>query len=203
MSLRIRLYSDFVCPFCFIAEQSVLLRLRQEYAVDVEWRGFELHPETPPGGTTMERLFPGRSQAMRAQVEGFAEGFGFKNMQVPERINNTRRALAVAEWARDQGRLEAFHQVATDAYWRHNADLEDPAAVARLAAQAGLSPEEARQAMDAPEYLARVDALRVEATAAGVKSIPTFFIGDARVVGCQPYEVLAAAVLRAGATPRT
>jgi predicted DsbA family dithiol-disulfide isomerase len=202
MSLRIRLYSDIICPFCFIAEQSTLLRLRREYTVEVEWRGFELHPETPPGGTTMERLFPGRSQAMRAQVEGFAEGFGLKNMQVPERVNNTRRVLAVTEWARDQGLLEPFHQVATEAYWRQNADLEDPEAVALLAAQVGLAPEAARSAMDSPEFLARVDAVREEAAASGVKSIPTFFIGETRVVGCQPYEVLAAAVLRAGATPR-
>ena len=45
-----RLYSDSVCPFCFIAERSSLVRLQKEYVVAIDWRGFELHPETPGGG---------------------------------------------------------------------------------------------------------------------------------------------------------
>jgi protein-disulfide isomerase len=57
--------------------------------------------------------------------------------------------------------------------------------------------------MDDPAYQARVDLLRAEAGRMGVTGIPTFFIGDAVVVGCQPFEVLAAAVRRAGARPKT
>lgn len=56
--------------------------------------------------------------------------------------------------------------------------------------------------MDAPEYQARVDALRAEGHAVGVSGIPTSFIGNHRVVGCQPYEVFAEAARRAGAKPR-
>ncbi|HUL60586.1 MAG TPA: hypothetical protein VLU43_15000, partial [Anaeromyxobacteraceae bacterium] len=47
--------------------------------------------------------------------------------------------------------------------------------------------------------LARVDAARAQALSAGVTGIPTFDIGAVRVVGCQPYEVLAAAARKAGA----
>ena len=50
--------------------------------------------------------------------------------------------------------------------------------------------------MDDPAYQKRVDAMRDEASSKGVTGIPTFFINGARVVGCQPYEVLAEAARR-------
>jgi predicted DsbA family dithiol-disulfide isomerase len=139
---------------------------------------------------------------MTAHVQQFARGMGVTGMQARERLNNTRRALAVAEWARDQGHLQAFREAAMEAYWHRGEDLEDPEVLVRLAKQAGLAAEQARAAMDAPEYQARVDALRAEGHAVGVSGIPTSFIGSHRVVGCQPYEVFAEAARRAGAKPR-
>ena len=50
MPSTLRLYTDFVCPFCFIAEESSVPRLLREYDLELEWRGFELHPGTPKGG---------------------------------------------------------------------------------------------------------------------------------------------------------
>ena len=43
--IRITVWSDYVCPFCYLAEP-LLERIRQEYgeAVDLEWRAFELRP---------------------------------------------------------------------------------------------------------------------------------------------------------------
>jgi len=170
--------------------------------VELDWRGFELRPDTPRGGIPLEQLFPGRTKAMTAHVQQFAQSMGVTGMQVKERLNNTRRALAVAEWARDRGSLQAFREAAMKAYWHSREDLEDPEVLVRLATHAGLPGEEARAVMDAPEYQARVDALRAEGNAAGVSGIPTTFIGNVRVVGCQPYEVFAEAARRAGAKPR-
>ena len=58
VSLTLRLYTDFVCPFCFIAEQSTVPRLLAELDLTLDWYGFELHPSTPPGGVPLSRLFP-------------------------------------------------------------------------------------------------------------------------------------------------
>ncbi len=175
--------------------------MQEEYDVEVEWKGFELNPETPRGGVSLERLFPGRAEAMRAHAEQFGQSFGV-SLKVPARMSNTRRVLAVAEWAKERGRFQAFHDAAMEAYWQRGEDLESPEVLARLAKQAGLPGEGARSAMDAPEYQARVEALGDEGRREGVQGIPTFFIADARVVGCQPYEVLAQAVQLAGATRR-
>ncbi|WNG43813.1 thioredoxin domain-containing protein [Archangium minus] len=184
-----------------MAERSSLVRLQEEFDVEVEWKGFQLHPGTPRGGVPLDRLFGGRAEMMRSQVAQFARGFGV-SIQVPGHLYNTRRVLALTEWAREQGRFQAFYEAAMEAHWQRGEDLENPDVLARLAEQAGLPGEEARSAMDAPQYQARVEALREEGEREGVQGIPTFFIGDVRVVGCQPYEVFAEAARRAGAQPR-
>nr|WP_239014987.1 DsbA family protein [Archangium violaceum] len=167
----------------------------------MEWKGFQLNPGTPRGGVPLKRLFGGRTEMMRSQVARFARGFGV-SIQVPGHLYNTRRVLALTEWAREQGRFQAFYEAAMEAHWQRGEDLENPDVLARLAEQASLSGEEARSAMDAPRYQARVDAQHEEGEREGVSGIPTFFIGDVRVVGCQPYEVFAEAARRAGARPR-
>lgn len=165
----------------------------------MDWRGFELHPETPVGGAELAALF-GHDQIepMREYVRQFAARFGITDLRHPDRISNTRRALAVAELARDRERLDPLRHAAMDAYWRDGLDLEDEAVIRRIAQGVGLDPDRAAAAVTDPDLLARVDAMRRESIEAGVTGIPTFFIGGEKVVGCQPYEVLAEAVQRAG-----
>ncbi len=136
---------------------------------------------------------------MREYVRRFAESFGITDMRQPDHLPNTRRVLAVAEHARDRGRLTEFRRAAMAAHWRRGLDLEAEGVIRELARESGIDPEAAVAAMSDPRYLDRVDDLRREAARAGVTGIPTFFIGDEVVVGCQSYGVLAGAADRAGA----
>jgi predicted DsbA family dithiol-disulfide isomerase len=210
-STVLRLFSDFVCPFCFIAEQATVPRLREELSVTVEWCGFELHPRTPKGGMPLTALFPAaRVASIKEHLYEFAAGFGVTGIRHPDHISNTRRVLAIAELARDRGRLEAFREAGMVGYWREGRDLEDDADLRAIAAGVGLSPDEALAAADNPAMLARVDGRQADARRLGVTGIPTFVFGGAErgeadteaIVGCQPYDVLAAAARRAGARPR-
>lgn len=168
----------------------------------VDWRGFELHPETPPGGIAVAALFgAARTAAMHAHLRRFAEGFGV-TIEPREHLPNTRRVLAVAELARERGHVDALREAAMRAHWRDGRDLEDDETLRAIAGTAGLDPDEAVSASRSPVYLGRVDELRREATRAGVHGIPTFFLGSERVVGCQPYETIRQVALRAGAVPR-
>jgi len=203
MSLTLTLFTDFVCPFCFIAEQSTVPRLLAEFELDLDWHGFELHPGTPRGGSPLSRLFPGVDlKALHARTRRFAAGFGVADFSPPDRIQNSRRALAVAEFARDHGRLEAFRAAAFEAHWRHGKDLEADGDLRELATLAGLDDDAAITAADDAALLARVDRRQAEARTAGIRGIPTFILGGEQIVGCQPYQVLADAARRAGARPR-
>lgn len=139
---------------------------------------------------------------MRDHLRHFAESFGVRDMRIPERSPNTRAALALAEHARDQGRLHPTRRALMDAFWRRGEDLEDPAVLSRCAVEAGLTPAAALAALEDPALAARVDAMGQEAARAGVTGIPTFFLGRRRVVGCHPYQVIAAEAEAEGARRR-
>jgi 2-hydroxychromene-2-carboxylate isomerase len=136
---------------------------------------------------------------MRERLKQFAAQFGLPDMQVRDRSPNTRRALAIAELARDEGKLARFRDLAMDAHWRRGMDLERDEDLRAIAAEAGIVPDRAIAASTDPKYLARLDARREEAEARGVTGIPTFVIGNQGVVGCQPYELLASFVEESGA----
>jgi predicted DsbA family dithiol-disulfide isomerase len=203
LPLTLRLYTDFVCPYCFIAEQSTVPRLLADFELELDWCGFELHPDTPPGGLPLSRLFPSVDlPRLHERTRRFAAGFGVATFTPPDRLQNTRRALALAELARDRGVLPAFRAAAFEAHWRGGANLEADDDLVRIAKEAGLEPDEALRASVDPALLARVDQRQSQARQAGVRGIPTFIIGKYPVVGCQPYEVLVQVAQAAGATAR-
>ncbi len=203
MSSVLRLYTDFVCPFCFIAEESTVPRLLSDFDLTLDWYGFELHPSTPRGGAPLSRLFPNVPlAAMHERTKRFGAEFGVLDFQPPDWLSNTRKALAIAEYARDMAKLEPFKKAALAANWRQGRNLESDADLGFVAEAAGLDPVAALAAAADPDLLARVDERQAEARRNGVSGIPTFAFGDVQVVGCQPYEALAAAAERAGVKRR-
>ena len=145
-----------------------------------------------------------RVAKMRPYLLDFAKAQGVTGMGIPAHKPNTRKALALAEWARDRGKLHEVRTALMDTYWRSGLDIEDDAVLARVAEDVGFPGLEGAAAIResrAQEILARVAAMGREA-AAGVTGIPTFDIGTERVVGAQPYPVLAEAVVRQGGRAR-
>ena len=180
-----------------------MARLKKDFDITVDWKGFELHPETPMGGISLSRLFPAaRSREMREHMKNFAAGFGIKGMNSPEMLPNTRRVLAIAEYARDMGKLDIFRSLAMQAHWKESRNLEDTGVLSDLASASGLDPQKAILAGGSSDYFARVDATRAEADRLGITGIPTFIIDRVLMVGCQSYQILADAVLQAGGSRR-
>lgn len=145
---------------------------------------------------------PERVAAMQAYLRSFAARFGIDDFVQRDRIPNTRRALVLAEVARDEGQLDAFRKRAMDAHWRDGMNLEDDADLRAIAGDAGLASGAVERSAREPLYLRRIEAIRAEATAAGIDGIPTFILGNLALSGAQPYETFQAFAERAGATRR-
>lgn len=183
-------------------EQSSLVKLEANYDVDIQWRGFELHPETPLGGIAVSSLFPGRPiEKIRSRMQAFASEFGVE-MRIPDHLANTRRALAMSEFARDDGKLADFREEAMQAYWVQGRDLESEADLSHIAEAAGLSVAEAVAASIDPVYLDRVQRTREEGMERMVTGVPTLFLAGMPVVGCQRYETFEKVAKIVGLTPR-
>jgi len=167
----------------------------ETYDLELDWRGFELHPETPEGGMKIEEYFPPeRLRGMRDYMTKFAAQFGIEDFRQPERIPNTRRALALAEVARDEGKLDGYRARAFEAHWRDGMNLENDEDLRTIARDAGLSLLTAGD-----DHFDRIDEIREEADRIGIQGIPTFVIRNLGLSGCQPFDVLAQFAEQAGA----
>lgn len=146
---------------------------------------------------------PGRLDGMAEYMKNFAAQFGIDDFRQRDRIPNTRRALALAEVAREEGKLDAYRERAMHAHWRDGMDLENDTDLRAIAGDAGLSGDAVARSQSDPRYLQRVDAMRAEANAIGVEGVPTFILGRYGLSGCQPYEVFERLAEKAGAKRRT
>jgi predicted DsbA family dithiol-disulfide isomerase len=60
MALKIQMFSDFICPFCYIGFE-VMKGLQPEFGFELEWRGYQIHPEWPAEGIPADRVREGSS----------------------------------------------------------------------------------------------------------------------------------------------
>lgn len=186
----ITVFSDFICPFCYVAERGPLAELVRAGGVEVDWRGFEVHPEIPRGGSSAEVLFgTERFEHGKAYILELAELFRVK-INFPDHIPNSMRALAMTEWARAYGKLEPLKDLLMDMYWLEGVDLEDDDVLRAAARQVGLCPARALNACEMSEWELRVVQNRTMGYGLGVSGVPTFISEYDRVVGCQPVEIL-------------
>jgi predicted DsbA family dithiol-disulfide isomerase len=161
---------------------------------------------------------PAKVEQMHAHLVQVAKGMGV-SITPRERAPSTKPALALSEYARRNGRLDAWREVAMAAHWEHGRDLEAPEVLRDLAVQAGLDPDAAMAFLADPEVPGLLAAQRHEAARWGVTGIPTWFVlptgwdlgmprppegspQPVKVVGCQPIEVVERAARAAGAHPR-
>ena len=199
MALKIVMFSDYICPFCYIGFETVR-RLRPEFNFELEWRGFQIHPDWPAEGLAAEQArVGGDSDSRRAlweRISAMAEAVGF-SMRPPAVLTNSRAALAATEFARESGRDEALEERIYRAYFSEGLNIGDPAVVTRLATEAGLDSGEVADAIKSPKYELRLKNNAVAANQRGVNGVPTFFIGEYPLVGAQSPDAMRSILKRA------
>ncbi|MFQ5342774.1 MAG: DsbA family protein [Anaerolineae bacterium] len=176
-------------------------RLQEEYDVEVEWRAFELHPETPPEGMRLPWADDPRYEAMAERLREMAAKAGLP-MNPPAWISNSRRALEAAEYAREQGKHQAFHDAVFRAYFAEGQDIGDWGVLQEIAEAVDLDGTAMREAVERGAYRAGVDAQIGEARRLRITGVPTYILGNLAVVGAQPYEVFQRAMARLEAEAR-
>jgi predicted DsbA family dithiol-disulfide isomerase len=170
----------------------------------VQWVYFPLHPDTPNEGLPLKDLFAGRGldlEAMHARMKGLmdAEGLPYNRRS---HTYNSRLAQELAKWADSKPGFEAIHPKLYQAYFVDSKNLADPSVLVPIAESVGLPGDEARHVLDDRLFKEAVDVDWLKARRYGITGVPTFVAGGSKVVGAQPYEVLAEQLRAAGAKPR-
>jgi len=199
MSTRVVVFSDFVCPFCYIGLHT-LRRLQPEFELEVQWRGFQIHPEWPAEGVPAEQYYrtmsEDRRQAAWRMIEAMAEEAGIE-MGPPSVLANSYLALAAQEFAIEQGRGDAFEERVFRAYFHDRANIGNRGVLLELGEEVGLDPAQLGQALTEDRYAMRLKNTTKVAHQRGISGVPTFIIGDYPLVGAQSADVMRQVLQRA------
>jgi predicted DsbA family dithiol-disulfide isomerase len=203
--VTIDVVSDVICPWCFLGKRRLdrALSLHPDTPVDIRWRPFLLDATIPQEGIPrqvyLERKFgPERLKTIHDPLKaaGDAEGipYAFDRITVTPNTLNAHRLL---RWAQVKGLQHRMAERLFQLYWLEGADVGSSAVLIDAAAQLGLDSTVIARLLAGD---ADLDAIIEEiATAAeiGITGVPTFiFGGHYAVVGAQPPEVLASAIMR-------
>ena len=196
--LKIDIWSDIACPWCFIGKRKFEAAVKQfsdaDKSVDIEFHSFELAPDTPVDfdGSEVDFLVShkhmpaGQVAQMLEQVGSIAASVGLSYDFDALRHTNTVKAHQLLHFAKSQGRQADMKERLLSAYFeegRHVGRIED---LADLAAEIGLDRDKVVAALESDEFLPAVNADKEQAIAYGITGVPFFVIdGKYGVSGAQ------------------
>jgi predicted DsbA family dithiol-disulfide isomerase len=209
-TLSIDIWSDVVCPWCYIGKRRIegaLASFPHKDAVQVRWHAFELDPSAPKNsGTPVRemlarkyRMGPTQVQAMQDRVEGVAAEVGVQMHIERTAVENTFDAHRLIAHAGEQGLGGVMKERLLAAYFTEGRRIGDHAVLAALAAEVGVTG--AAEALGDPAaFSAAVRKDEAEARELGITGVP-FFVIDGRfgISGGQPEAVFRGALDRAWA----
>jgi predicted DsbA family dithiol-disulfide isomerase len=209
MPLTIEIWSDVVCPWCYLGKrrfEAALERFEHRDEVSVLWRSFELDPDAPvnPEGTATERLAAKygtsleQAEEMHAGMVELAAQEGLDFRFDIARGGNTFAAHRLIHEAAVHGRQGAAQERIMSAYFTEGEPISDPETLARLVADVGVDYEAARAVAFSDCHGDAVREDEMLAQQLGIQGVPFFVLGRRYgVSGAQPAEVLLEALERA------
>ena len=197
--VKLDIFSDPICPWCYIGKANLFRALDQvpDHPFVIEWHPFQLNPDMPAGGmdrrSYLERKFGGREAAVKAYapIVGKAEEAGLTiNLDRITRTPNTLDAHRLIHWAGIDKAQTPMVDLLFHAYFVEGRDIGDHEVLADLADAAGMDA-----AVVAKLLAGDVDAEDIRARDAhsrkmGIDAVPTFIVaGQHAVPGAQPSEM--------------
>ncbi len=204
--MQIEIWSDVICPWCYIGKrnfETALSRSGHSKQIDIIWRSYELDPNAPmqqPG--SIRELLAQKYQVslqeadeMIARVTAKAADAGLEYHMDIARRGNTFDAHRLLHFAAGKQVGDLAMEAIMHAYFCEGLAVGDPAALARLAPGFGIAESEAKGMLESDQYSDAVRADEARAAGFGISGVP-FFVFDEKsgISGAQPVEVFAEAL---------
>ncbi len=197
--MKIDVYADVVCPWCYVGERRLEKALRDRPDLDVErrWRPFQLRPEMPGRGLPWRPFalekFGGEENMGRAfahvAAAGKTDGVSFDFDRVAS-APNTVDAHRLILYAQQRGRQWEMAGALFRGYFVEGRNLNDANDLTTMAHGAGLAPDGVRAFLDGDAGVESVWESQRTAAELGIGGVP-FYVIDGRyaISGGQPAEV--------------
>ena len=210
--MRIEIFSDVVCPWCYIGKRRLDTVLQSSAGddVDVLWRPYQLYPGLPEGGLLREAFLLARNpgaedvDALRARIpsrirsEAQEVGLEF-DFAAMEYVPNTRLAHRVLDSAGAQPNVQhELAEVLFRYYFCDGRHVGDPEVLVEAAVEAGMDEQSVRNLLAGDDGVAELDRQLARGIELGVSGVPCFLLGGAFMLpGAQTTDVMESFIARA------
>ncbi|WP_338524205.1 DsbA family oxidoreductase [Pseudomonas batumici] len=198
--VKLDFISDVVCPWCALgvtALEQAIANLAGEVSVRLTFKPFELNPDMPAQGEnavqhmmrkygrSAEEVATGKQMLM---TRGQAIGFQF-DLEKRSHFYNTFDAHRLLLWALQEGRQIELKNALLRAYFSDGQNPSDRETLVRLAAEAGLDADRAREVLTSGAFAEEVRELEGFYRERGINSVPAMILNDRHLVsGSQSVE---------------
>jgi predicted DsbA family dithiol-disulfide isomerase len=208
--MQIEIYSDVVCPWCFIGKHRLEAALETAgYANQayITWRPFQLNPTMPKSGMDRRAYLDakfGGAESRRAMEErvakaGEMDGIVFAFDRI-ERTPNTFDAHRLMWFAQQQGNQDDLAEALFHAYFTEGRDIGDDQTLIDLASENGLNGNEVRELLVGGKGVEEVRAEEAAGHRMGIRGVPYFVLnGLYTISGAQPPNIFVSAMQKAEA----
>lgn len=208
--MKIEIWSDIVCPFCYVGKKHLEMALEQlpfKAELEVIWRSYQLDPTVPEEGLAMtkkEYLVQHKGYSLE-QVEGMLEHLTHAGAAIGITFNhdglipvNTILAHRLSHFAQAQGKGNEMEEALFYAYFTKGENVGKKEVLIRLGVSIGLDEAAVRSFLDTDAELEAVQSDIEAARKLGVSGVP-FFVLDQKygVSGAQPVETFVDAITQA------
>lgn len=188
--VRVEIFSDVVCPWCYIGKTRFDEAIRRLGATDVDvvYSPYQLDPTAPLDGATpvaeaYAKKFggPDKARAILEHVSATAAQDGLTFAMDKALRANTRlahRLLLAAEHHDDPALQATLYGHLFKTYFCDGGNLGDRDTLRACAERAGLDPETTTAALDDDRYDGLLQDRLERAAALGITAVPTFVIDD-------------------------
>lgn len=204
--MKVEIWSDVVCPFCYIGKRKFEAALTQfDHAAEVElvWHSFLLDPDLKGDGKTSPYEYLAerkgmsleQSKQMHQQVTDMAKEVGLDYHFEKAVVANSIDSHRLLQLAKQHGLGDAAKEQLFKAYFIEGKDIASHETLQAIGEGMGLNGATIAEVLGSNAYLAEVQADIAEAQRIGVRGVP-FFVFDRKyaISGAQPAEAFLGAL---------
>lgn len=204
--MKIEIWSDVVCPWCYIGKRRLEAALSDfEHAEEVEltWRSFELDPDAPRReDRSLEEMLASKygmtleeAKAANTKITTLASGEGLEYRLDRVQRGNSFDAHRLIHLAARLGLQGAMKERLMRAYFTEGEAISEPETLVRLAGEVGVGEAEARRLLSGDDLADEVRQDEATAQSLGISGVPFFVIeGQWGISGAQPPELFSQAL---------
>ncbi|WP_296703013.1 DsbA family oxidoreductase [Algoriphagus sp.] len=199
--MKIEIWSDVVCPFCYIGKRKLekaLDKFPHKDQVEIEWKSFQLNPDlkSDPSLNSLEYLSKSKGWSMAQtlqiteQVVDMAKSEGLDFHMEKTVVANTKNAHRLIHLAKKTGKGEAMKERLLKAYFTDGSNVDDFDTLVGLGTEIGLEGSEIKEMLNSEQYSEDVEKDIYESRLIGVQGVP-FFVLDRKygISGAQQDQV--------------